>query len=70
MEVFQIISEGSQTGLGTFSVMAYVDVNAQGDLMQFAEDTAVNRGLPMRLFRTVRDAESWLAGEKPDTRRK
>ncbi len=70
MEVFQIVSEGSQTGLGSFSAMAYVDINALGDLMQFAEDTAVNRGLPMRVFRTVQEAESWLDDIKPDIPKK
>jgi hypothetical protein len=65
MDVYQIVSEGSLRGLGSFSAIAYVDVNALGDLMHFAEDTAVNRGLPMRVFQTVREAEAWLADEKP-----
>jgi hypothetical protein len=29
--------------------------------MKFAEDAAVNRALPMRLFSTVAEAEKWLA---------
>jgi hypothetical protein len=29
-------------------------------MMQFAEDVAVNRGLPVRMFRTVAQAEQWL----------
>jgi hypothetical protein len=40
--------------------IAYVDVNAQGSLMKFAEDVAVNRGLRVRVFGTVADAERWL----------
>jgi hypothetical protein len=40
--------------------MAYVDVNAQGDLMQFAENVAVNRQFPIAVFSTVADAEQWL----------
>jgi hypothetical protein len=28
--------------------------------MEFAEDVAVNRGLNMRLFPTVAEAEHWL----------
>jgi hypothetical protein len=32
----------------------------RGDLMQFAETVAVNRGLPLRAFSTVAEAEKWL----------
>jgi hypothetical protein len=40
--------------------IAYVDVNADGDLMQFAETVAVNRMLPVAVFSNVADAEKWL----------
>ena len=40
--------------------MAYVDVNAEGDLMKVAETVASNRGLPMTVFATVPEAENWL----------
>jgi hypothetical protein len=63
MDVYQIVTDNSQTGLGMFSAIAQVDVNAIGDLMYFAEDTAVNRGFPIRMFRTVPEAEAWLASE-------
>ena len=43
--------------------IAYVDVNAAGDLMQFAETVAVNRALPVTVFSTVVEAETWLLGE-------
>jgi hypothetical protein len=58
--VFQIASEGSGRALGCFEAIAYVDVNAKGDLMKFAETVAVNRGLPVMVFSTVGDAEKWL----------
>ena len=38
-----------------------LDVNANGDAMRFAEDVAVNRGFPVRVFRSVADAERWLS---------
>ena len=63
MDVFQIAAEGSKDGFGYFKAIAYVDVNAEGDLMQFAENVAFNRGLPVRTFSSVTDAEQWLLHE-------
>jgi hypothetical protein len=63
MEVFQIVSEGSRNAGGTYTAFAYVDVNAKGDLMQFAETVAVNRGVPVVVFATVADAEKWLLND-------
>jgi len=60
MDVFEIVSQGSDRARGKIQALAYVDVNAEGDLMHFAETVAVNRGLPMALFSTVADAERWL----------
>lgn len=60
LEVFEIASEGSRRAFGMIKAMAYVDVNAEGDLMQFAETVAVNRMLPVTVFSTVADAEKWL----------
>ena len=42
-DIFKIVSEGSQQVFGMFEAIAYVDVNAEEDLMQFAETVAVNR---------------------------
>jgi hypothetical protein len=47
-------------GATTLAAIAYVDVNAQGSLMKFAEDVAVNRGVRVRVFGTVAEAERWL----------
>jgi hypothetical protein len=60
LEVFGIASEGPSKAKGRLTAIAYVDVNAEGDSMQFAEDVAVNRGLPVAVFSTVADAEKWL----------
>lgn len=53
-DVFQIVSEGSKKARGMLSAVAYVDVNAEGDLMKFAETLAVNRSLPVAVFRRWR----------------
>jgi hypothetical protein len=63
MDVFTIASEGSNQVNGMFKAFAYVDVNAQGDLMQFAETVAVNRRMPVAVFSNVEDAEQWLLNE-------
>ena len=64
-DVYQIASENSTLARGVLGAIAYVDVNAGGDLMKFAETVANNRGVPMNLFQTVAEAEAWLAGRKP-----
>lgn len=62
-DVYQIASDSSTFARGFFRNIAYVDVNAGGELMKFAETVANNRGLPMNVFRTVAEAETWLAGK-------
>ncbi|MGH8242318.1 MAG: hypothetical protein ACRETY_03105 [Steroidobacteraceae bacterium] len=62
-DVYQIASDNSALARGVFGAVAYVDVNAGGDLMKFAETVANNRGVPMTLFKTVAEAERWLAGK-------
>jgi hypothetical protein len=46
--------------------MAFVDINPAHDLgeMKFAENVAVNRGISVRVFPTIQEAEAWL--ERPD----
>ncbi|MGQ0384516.1 MAG: hypothetical protein ACT4UP_07550 [Gammaproteobacteria bacterium] len=60
-DVYQIAAAGGNLLAGRLSTVAYVDVNAHGDLMKFAETVANNRGMPMQLFPTVAEAEAWLA---------
>ena len=66
MDVFQIAAQGSSKASGTFRAIAYVDVNADGDLMKFAETVAVNRGIPVAVFAAVADAERWLLEGSPN----
>jgi len=63
LDVFQIVSEASSKAEGILKAIAYVDVNAESNLMQFAETVAVNRALPVVVFSTVADAEKWLLNE-------
>ena len=66
MDVFKIASEGSLDARGAFKAFAYVDVNAQGDLMRFAETVATNRRMPVAVFSNLADAERWLQNEGRD----
>ncbi len=59
-DVYQVASEGSARNLGKFEAIAYVDINAEGELMKFAETVAANRGLPLHIFATLPEAERWL----------
>ena len=65
LDVFEVIFKGSRQALGLYTAIAYVDVNAEGDLMKFAQTAAVNRGLPVSLFTTVAEAEQWLSRSQP-----
>ena len=63
IDVFQIVSDESSKDRGFFKAIAYIDINAESDLMEFAEDVAVNRALPVVVFSTVADADKWLLNE-------
>jgi len=69
IDVFRIVSEESKKTAVLLEAIAYVDVNAEGNLMQFAETVAVNRGVRMTVFSSVTDAEKWMinsgGGTKP-----
>jgi len=64
IDVFQIVREGSEKNRGLIREIAYVDMNASGDLMKFAETVARNRGLRMKAFNNIQDAENWLQGSE------
>ena len=65
LQVFRIAAGGSTRAAGMFEAIAYVDANAEGDLMKFAEPVAVTRSLPVKVFSNVGDAEAWLLAERP-----
>ena len=60
LTVFQMVSAGSSRALGMFKAMAYVDVYAEGDTMEFVETVGVNRSIPVNIFSTAGEAERWL----------
>ena len=63
VEAFEIVSEGSATARSVLQQIAYVDTNPEHDssLLDFVETVAVNRGVHVRVFATVPEAEAWLA---------
>jgi hypothetical protein len=64
MDLFDAVSEGSRNGR-KLRAIAYVNEKLEGDLMQFAEHVAVNRGVAGRVFKTVAAAEEWLIKTAP-----
>jgi hypothetical protein len=59
-EVFEIVFRGSIEAAGKLKAIGYVDVHADASLMNFVENVAVNRAMPLRIFHTVPEAEKWL----------
>jgi hypothetical protein len=70
VDIFKIVSEESSSGIGILKAIAYVDVYAESNLMQFAETVAFNRSLPVTVFPTVADAEQRLLKEISPGRQK
>ena len=64
LSVFQVAARGSSGIKHSFEAIAYVDANAEGDLMEFAETVAVNRDLPVAVFASVKDAKNWLLSQE------
>jgi hypothetical protein len=64
--VYKVASEGSERARGLLHAIAFVDVNADGRLMDFAETVALNRGLPVAMFDTVEAARAWLTRAPQD----
>ena len=58
-DVFVVASEGAMSAMGVFQAIAYVD-EQMGDMSQFAETVAINRGMPVKAFLDVAAAEQWL----------
>lgn len=64
--IFNIISLAVQQHPPGSRLFAYVDINPMHDMgaMHFAETVAVNRGIAVKLFSRVPEAEQWLADQK------
>ena len=65
IDVFAIASGGASREAARFEAIAFVDVNAEGSLMKFAEDVAANRAVPVKVFDSVAAAERWLDALPP-----
>jgi hypothetical protein len=63
IEVFSLVSQGSIESLGKFEAIAYVD-EKMGEMGEFAETIAVNRGMPLAVFNNTADATEWLLKQK------
>lgn len=61
-EVFFLAAEGSRSVAPGVNRIAYVDVNPEHDrgTLDFAETVAVNRGVNVKRFAKVEDAEIWI----------
>jgi len=63
MEIFSIISDSSMQNLGFFDSIAFVDTQ-MGEMGEFAETVAVNRGMPLATFNSVESAKACLLNQK------
>ena len=61
VELFGLLEEGSRRAMGKLQAIAFVDED-MGATAEFAENVAVNRGMPMATFDNVDAAKAWLAG--------
>lgn len=66
MDVFKIVSECSMQALGKFDAIAYVDEN-MGNMAEFAENVAINRGMPIKMFTNLKDAIMWIEAQNEDS---
>ncbi|MBV9346191.1 MAG: hypothetical protein JO341_09520 [Gammaproteobacteria bacterium] len=68
--VFKIAAEGSARSSDIIEALAYVDAHATGDLMQFAQNVARNRGMHVAVFASVAEARAWLQRQLADPGRR
>ena len=62
LEVYKAIAAGSDASIGLGLRVAYVDLAPTTSMenMQIAESVATTRGIPVRTFTEVAEAEKWL----------
>jgi hypothetical protein len=61
-DAFGLASEGAANIDRSVRAIAYVDRNPEhdGSVMNFVENVAVNRGVPLRVFPSIETAREWL----------
>jgi len=62
LDYYSVLPTVSQRARSVIRAIALVDEQI-GDVGYFAETVAVNRGLNIGVFTTLKDAENWLLGE-------
>ena len=65
LEVYKVIAQGSDSAVGLGMHVAYVDLNplhSEANML-LGENVAMTRGIPVRTFRQVDDAEEWLLAQ-------
>jgi len=64
LDLYKVVSTGSDESAGVNLQAAYVELNPlrSDDNMRMAENVARTRGIPVRTFRDVETAEAWLLG--------
>ena len=65
-EIFIVVTDASRRAYGFYEALAFVDQQI-GETRYFAETVAVNRGIPIAIFRDVAQAEEWLLSKEPST---
>jgi len=62
LDLYKVIAAGSDASMGIGIRAAYVELNPiRSDAnMQMAENVAMTRGIPVKTFRDVAAAETWL----------
>lgn len=60
--LFDVVTKAVENAASTIHCVAFVDTHPEQDLkrLQFGETVAVNRGVNVRLFSNVAEAEAWL----------
>jgi hypothetical protein len=63
-EIYGIVSESSDYPIARLLKVAFVNLNMEHSTsnVRFAETVARNRGVNIRAFRNVQDAQAWLTG--------
>jgi hypothetical protein len=64
-DVFAVVSGKAEAVRSVLRLIAFVDVNGgrSPQNLRFGETVALNRGVAVRVFPTVEEAEAWLGGE-------
>jgi hypothetical protein len=62
LDIYQVIRTAKKTVLSLPHLIAYIDANPEHDhaSIKFAETTALNRFINIRVFTSVNDATEWL----------